>query len=159
MSRITPVIIVLLAVGLSGCINPPTTSNKVIVLPATQSGHVGDTIVVTVKGTFQESFNGIETSLRFNPYVLQVSGIGWDTLFGDNSYTSSPRVNNATGLITEIYAVSIQNNITSNGDSFFSVYFTAVNVGHSTIELIDTSVVNTTSNLEFIVANGNITIS
>lgn len=135
------------------------SASDVIVVSRTAKVNQSFDVVVLCRPTgFIKSF---ECKLRFDNSILKANSVDEGRFFGELDVFGSPHmgiINNSDGLIKNIYEVVMgQGNVTSDG-VLFTVNFTALRNGSSSIELIKFGMTNESMYLPVEVWNGLVTV-
>jgi hypothetical protein len=135
------------------------SASDVIVVSRTAKVNQSFDVVVLCRPTgFIKSF---ECKLRFDNSILKANSVDEGRFFGELDVFGSPHmgiINNSNGEIKNIYEVVMgQGNVTSDG-VLFTVNFTALRNGSSSIELIKFGMTNESMYLPVEVWNGLVTV-
>jgi len=151
-------IILLVLLLMLFCCVAVSASDVVVVSRTAKVNQSFDVVVLCRPTGFIKSF---ECKLRFDNSILKANRVDEGRFFGELDVFGSPHmgiINNSNGEIKNIYEVVMgQGNVTSDG-VLFTVNFTALMNGSSSIELIKFGMTNETMYLPVEVWNGLVTV-
>jgi len=141
-------------VVMSGCFEPPTTTNTVYIYPQSSYKAVEEQFTISIKCDSIQEINGFETSLKFNKTHIRVISWEWEDFFSTDSFKSVPIIDNVNGIVFDIYAVSIGLDGAKSNKPIITFTCIPISTGTSKIELYNTNIVNASGIIPCELING-----
>jgi len=155
--RLLPYLVLLLIIPLF-----VSVSSASLISIQDTTAKVNQVFIVNVSCVPSEPIKSYEMKIRFNPDILTVISITAGDFFTGKPTFSSPNcvINNTDGAIINIYALTVgQQLMVTEPGVLFSITFTAVQNGSSTIGIYDAGVTNETRYLPLTITNGTVTVN
>jgi hypothetical protein len=152
---------VILLMGVVPFLVEATDTTFVQIIPASQTVSTGQTFILNVSCTPDQSIKLYEFKVSFNPTILHANSVTEGNIF--NGYTTmfNPGlINNTVGTIVNVYGVIVGSGSVSNSGNCAYISFTAhLASGASAVDLYNVGVTDEIAYVPITVTNGDVTIT
>jgi len=154
--RLLPYLVLLLFIPII------TVSSATLIGVQDTTAKVNQTFTVNVTCVPSEPIKSYEMKIRYDPRILTATILTAGDFFTGKPTFSSPNavINNTDGTIINIYALTVGKQLmVTNPGVLFSISFTALQNGSTTIGIYDAGVTNETRYLSLETTNGTVTVN
>ena len=158
---LTMFITVILLMGVVPFLVEATDTTFVQIIPASQTVSTGQTFILNVSCTPDQSIKLYEFKVSFNPTILHANSVTEGNIFnGYTTFFNPGIINNTAGTIINVFGVIVGSGSVSSSGNCAYISFTAhLASGTSAVDLYNVGVTDETAYVPITVTNGDVTIT
>jgi hypothetical protein len=138
-----------------------TDTTVVQIIPASQTISTGQTFILNVSCTPDQSIKLYEFKVSFNPTILHANSVTEGNIFsGYTTFFNPGIINNTAGTIVNVYGVIVgSGGVSSSGNCAYISFTAHLTSGTSAVDLYNVGVTDETAYVPITVTNGDVTIT